>query len=87
MNVQTIADKVRQTVAIQLGRLASLITAEQDLVGDLGADSLDLVELVMQIEDDFNLEICDDEAQKLQTVGQIIEYVESRMTGVGTYVT
>ena len=69
-------DKISEVIADKLGVEPSKITPEAKFVEDLGADSLDTVELVMQLEDEFNLEIPDEEAEKLTTVGSVVEYIE-----------
>lgn len=73
--MNNIDQRVRTLVAEQLGLALSDIKNEQELVKDLGCDSLDLVELVMATEDEFGLEISDDDASKLTTVQNIIDYV------------
>ena len=69
-------DKISEVVADKLGVEAAKITPEAKFVEDLGADSLDTVELIMQLEDEFNIEIPDEEAEKLTTVGSVAEYIE-----------
>jgi acyl carrier protein len=63
----------------KLGVSADKVTPEADIVTDLGADSLDQVEIVMAVEDAFNIEISDDDAEKIKTVKDIFEYVEKRL--------
>ncbi|MBA7620583.1 Acyl carrier protein [subsurface metagenome] len=70
-------EKISEVIADKLGVEPSKIIPEAKFVEDLGADSLDTVELVMQLEDEFNLEIPDEEAEKLTTVGSVVEYIES----------
>ncbi len=72
-------EKVQDIVAEGLGLDKSKITMESDLSNDLGADSLDAVELIMAIEEEFDINIEDEDAQALQTVGQIVEYIEKKM--------
>jgi len=67
--------KVIEIVAEQMGRDQSEITRETSFVNDLNADSLDTVELVMEFEDQFELSIPDEDAEKIQTVGQAIDYI------------
>ena len=74
-----IADKVKKIVVEQLGVSEEQVTPEAKFIEDLGADSLDLVELVMAFEEGFNSDIPDEDAEKLTTVGKAIEYVESKM--------
>jgi acyl carrier protein len=69
-------DKVRQIVADQLGVDVDEVTPEASFVDDLGADSLDTVELVMALEEEFGLEIPDEDAEKISTVDDAIKYIE-----------
>ena len=69
-------DKVRQIVADQLGVDVDEVTPEASFVDDLGADSLDTVELVMALEEEFGIEIPDEEAEKILTVADAIKYIE-----------
>ncbi len=80
-NTQEIETKVIEIVSKQLGVAKEKISRESSFVNDLGADSLDTVELVMEIEDKFDLSIPDDAAEKIQTVGDAIKYVESNVRG------
>jgi len=70
-----VADKVKEIIVEQLGVNPEEVTMEASFVNDLGADSLDTVELVMALEEEFNIEIPDEEAEKLDTVGKAIEYI------------
>lgn len=74
---QQIADKIKGIVAEQLQVKPESITPDAKFIEDLGADSLDTVELIMALEEEFGQEIPDAQAEKLQTVGQVIEYIES----------
>ncbi|HDZ49945.1 MAG TPA: acyl carrier protein [Candidatus Aerophobetes bacterium] len=71
-----IVSKVKEITSEQLGVDESQITPEAKFVDDLGADSLDTVELVMALEEEFDLEISDEEAEKLTTVNRVISYIE-----------
>ena len=73
-----IADRVKELVVEQLGVEAEEVTEGASFVDDLGADSLDIVELVMAFEEEFDLEIPDEDAEKIQTVGHAIEYIKSK---------
>ena len=73
-----IQDKVIEIVAEQMGVDKSEITRETSFVNDLNADSLDTVELVMEFEDEFEISIPDEDAEKIQTVGQAIDYIRER---------
>jgi len=70
-------EKVKEIIVDQLGVDAEEVTNEASFVEDLGADSLDTVELVMALEEEFNMEIPDEEAEKIKTVGNAIEYIKS----------
>ena len=72
-----IETKVKEIIVENLGADANSITPQASFVNDLGADSLDTVELVMALEEEFDIEIPDDEAEKIQTVGQAIDYIKA----------
>ena len=72
---QEIENKVKSIVAEQLGVDQAEISRETSFVNDLNADSLDTVELVMEFEDEFDMSIPDEEAEKIQTIGQAIDYI------------
>ena len=72
-----IAERVKQIIVEQLGVDAAEVTTAAHFVNDLGADSLDTVELVMALEEEFDTEIPDEQAEKIQTVGQAIEYIQA----------
>ena len=74
-------DKVRDIIVEQLGVNADQVTPQASFIEDLGADSLDTVELVMAFEEEFGAEIPDDDAGKLTTVGAVIEYLKSKGLG------
>tara|TARA_R110002096_G_scaffold147671_19_gene307754 strand:+ start:20245 stop:20487 length:243 start_codon:yes stop_codon:yes gene_type:complete len=73
-----IKDKVKDIIVEQLGVNAEQVTPEAKFIEDLGADSLDTVELVMAFEEEFNIEVPDEDAEKLTTVGDVYDYVEKR---------
>jgi acyl carrier protein len=70
-------ERIREVLAERLSVEESDITEEANFQEDLGADSLDLVEMIMELEDQFGIKIPDDDAQRIQTVGQAVEYVTS----------
>jgi len=72
---EQIFDKVKEIIVDQLGVEEDEVTLESSFIEDLGADSLDIVELIMALEEEFGLEIPDDEAEKLSTVNDAIEYI------------
>ena len=74
---EQIEEKVIDIVAEQMGVDKSELTRETSFVNDLNADSLDTVELVMEFEDEFELSIPDEEAEKIQTIGQAIDFIKS----------
>jgi acyl carrier protein len=76
VKVASVAERVIEIVAEQLGVDKEKITPETSFVNDLGADSLDTVELVMELEEEFDINIPDDAAEKIQTVGQAIKFIE-----------
>jgi acyl carrier protein len=71
-----IFEKVQEKIAEQLGVDEDDITLESQIVEDLGADSLDVIELVMVLEEEFDIEITDEESEKLLTVGDVVEYIK-----------
>jgi acyl carrier protein len=78
MSDKSIEDRVKDIIVEQLGVSAEQVTPEAKFVEDLGADSLDTVELVMAFEEEFDIEVPDDEAEKLQSVGDVITYINSQ---------
>ena len=73
----SVLDRVKGIVVDQLGVAEEEVTAEASFVDDLGADSLDVVELVMALEEEFGVEIPDEDAEKIITVGEAVKYIES----------
>jgi acyl carrier protein len=71
-------DKIKQIIVDQLGVDESEVTMEASFIDDLGADSLDTVELVMALEEEFGIEIPDEDAEKIVNVSDIIKYIESK---------
>ena len=76
MSDKSIEQRVKEIIVEQLGVNADHVTPDAKFIEDLGADSLDTVELVMALEEEFGNEIPDEEAEKLQTVGDVIKFVE-----------
>ncbi len=74
-----VADRVIKIISEQMNVDRGQITNETTFINDLGADSLDTVELVMQFEDEFNLTIPDDEAEKIQAVSDAVKYIEEHI--------
>ncbi len=72
-------EKMKQILAEQLDADIDSITLETDIADDLGADSLDVVEMLMSIEDEFEIEIPDEKIESLKTVGQVVEYIQDNM--------
>lgn len=83
MTDEEIFDKVASIVAEQMGVDKAEITKDTNFVNDLNADSLDTVELVMEFEDEFETSIPDEEAEKIQTVGQAIDFIKAHMNKAG----
>ena len=72
-------DKIKEIIIEQLGVSAQEVVPEASFIDDLGADSLDIVELVMALEEEWGLEIPDDDAEKIQTIQDAINYIEERV--------
>jgi len=80
-NTSEIAVKVQQIIIDKLGVDESEVTNEASFTNDLGADSLDTVELIMEFEKEFDVSIPDEQAENIQTVGQAVEYLEAQKKG------
>ncbi len=74
------AEKVKGIIVEQLGVAMDEVTEEASFIEDLGADSLDIVELVMALEEEYDLEISDEDAEKIQTVGDAVKYIGEHTT-------
>lgn len=70
-------EKVKDLIVDQLGVDASKVTPEASFIEDLGADSIDIVELIMALEEEFGITISDEDAQKIRTVGDAVKYIEA----------
>jgi len=79
MRLEEIQEKLKQIVIDRLDVDEDQITMEASFVEDLGADSLDIVELIMGIEEEFDIEIPDEDAEKLTTVGGALEYIKTKL--------
>ena len=78
MSEKSISEKVKDIIVEQLGVNPEQVTETASFIEDLGADSLDTVELVMAFEEEFSVEVPDEDAEKLQTVGNVIDYIEKK---------
>lgn len=78
MAEKSIEEKVKDIIVEQLGVTPEQVTATASFTEDLGADSLDVVELVMAFEDEFSIDIPDEDTEKLHTVGDVVKYIEDK---------
>ena len=79
MNSEEVFDKVKEIIVNQLGVSDTAVTMEASFIDDLGADSLDIVELVMALEEEFDIEIPDEDAEKAVTVGDVVDYIKENI--------
>ena len=79
MNTEEVFEKVKAIIVEQLGVVESSVDMEASFIDDLGADSLDIVELVMALEEEFDMEIPDSDAEKVVTVGDVVEYIKENV--------
>ena len=79
MNQDEIFDKVKEIIIEQLGVPENSINLEASFIDDLGADSLDIVELIMALEEEFDLEIPDSDAEKVVTAGDVVDYIKDNV--------
>lgn len=75
----TVEERVIKIVCDQMGTTADKITKETSFINDLGADSLDTVELVMEFEDEFEISIPDEDAEKIQTIGSAVDFISAKL--------
>ncbi len=79
MNTEEVFEKVKAIIVEQLGVAEASVEMESSFIDDLGADSLDIVELVMALEEEFDMEIPDTDAEKVVTVGDVVEYIKENV--------
>ena len=79
MSSEEVLEKVKNVIIEQLGVAENNITMEASFIDDLGADSLDIVELIMALEEEFDIEIPDSDAEKVVTVGDVVEYIKDHV--------
>ena len=79
MNSEEVFEKVKGIIVNQLGVTEASVTLEASFIDDLGADSLDIVELVMALEEEFDIEIPDSDAEKVVTVGDVVDYIKDNV--------
>ena len=77
MNSEEVFDKVKEIIVEQLSVAENTVTLEASFIDDLGADSLDIVELIMSLEEEFDMEIPDSDAEKIVTVNDVVEYIKN----------
>ena len=76
MSSEEVFEKVKETIIEQIGVTDTAVTMEASFIDDLGADSLDIVELIMALEEEFDMEIPDADAEKIVTVNDVVEYIK-----------
>ena len=79
MGSEEIFEKVKGIIVEQLGATESSVTMEASFIDDLGADSLDIVELIMALEEEFDIEIPDEDAEKVVTVSDVVDYIKDHI--------
>lgn len=79
MSSEEIFDKVKEIIVEQLGVAENNVNEDASFIDDLGADSLDIVELIMALEEEFDIEIPDTDAEKVVTVGDVVEYIKDNV--------
>ena len=79
MSSEEVFDKVKEIIVEQLGVAENAVTEDASFIDDLGADSLDIVELIMALEEEFDIEIPDTDAEKVVTVGDVVDYIKENV--------
>ncbi len=79
MSTEEVFEKVKAIIVEQLGVAEASVTMDSSFIDDLGADSLDIVELIMALEEEFDIEIPDADAEKVVTVGDVVEYIKENV--------
>ena len=79
MSSEEIFDKIKEIIVEQLGVAENTVTMEASFIDDLGADSLDIVELIMALEEEFDLEIPDGDAEKIVSVSDVVDYIKENV--------
>ena len=79
MSSEEVFDKVKEIIVEQLGVAENSVTEEASFIDDLGADSLDIVELIMALEEEFDIEIPDSDAEKVVTVSDVVDYIKENV--------
>lgn len=79
MSTEEVFERVKKVIIEQLGVAESAVTSEASFLDDLSADSLDIVELVMALEEEFDIEIPDEDAEKVTTVGDVVDYIKDNV--------
>ena len=79
MNTEEVFEKIKEIIVEQLGVAETSVTMEASFIDDLGADSLDIVELVMALEEEFDIEIPDTDAEKVVAVSDVVEYIKENV--------
>ena len=79
MSTEEVFERVKKIIVEQLGATEASVTMEASFIDDLGADSLDIVELVMALEEEFDIEIPDSDAEKVVTVGDVVDYIKENV--------
>lgn len=79
MSSEEVFDKIKNIIVEQLGVVDTSVTLDASFIDDLGADSLDIVELIMALEEEFDIEIPDEDAEKVVTVGDVVDYIKDNI--------